>query len=429
MISKMLDLKFMEDANLKINILNFLFFLVGFSIPISYAVNSISMAVLFAYSFIFFNKKNYTSILEKGFVIHVLFVTYFLLQFLGVFYSANQEVGFSYVLKNIVFLMLPITFINLQNALSPRNLKLGVLGLFLSVLLILSSIYSKIITDMFSNKLDISALLYRFVRVNFVSKGFVQIHPPYFGLLVVFSIVFVLHIKISTHRIYNYFLKFIIVAFLLMALYGISSFMSVILLSVMFLGYVIYLISQGFFKQMMILFLTVILLVVIFIKFDGTALLLKSPGTSLLGRIEWSFVKGKGDTSRPDNWKSVYQVIKQHPLLGVGSDGGINQLQKYRPENSESFRDKHNAHNQYLETCLRHGLIGLMLYLVILGSLVKLAIKSKDIIFGSFIFIFVLASMTESFLVRQIGLTFFIFYALLFSTFYSFEFYKERNVK
>ena len=147
-------------------------------------------------------------------------------------------------------------------------------------------------------------------------------------------------------------------------------------------------------------------------------------GGSLINRIHWSFVKGKGDTSRPDNWKSVISVVKENLLFGVGTDGGLNQLQKERSEKTESYKNRHNAHNQYLEILLRYGIVGLALYLFIIYLLIRSAIKSKDKIFIWFLIVFLISSLTESYLQRQIGLIFFLFYALLFNTFYNFGFSK-----
>ncbi len=411
----------LKNKNQKIGFLNLLLAVVGFSIPFSFAFNSIAIGVLFLYSFIGFKKNKYTfSNLKNEFGIHVLFIIYFLIQFIGVFYSDDLNLGFKYIIQNSVFLILPITFINLSDVMDYKKLKYGLYGFVIAVLIILLSIHVNIFNKILSQHLDYNSLLFHFVRVNFVQEGFVQIHPPYFGLMVVFSLVVVLKTTFSRNTVFNGIIKFFLMGYLLLSLYGISAFIPIILVLLLLVIYLIYLIKEKKFKLLLSILLPVLLVVIIAGSIINAKSISKFPGESLLGRIEWSFIKGKGDTSRPENWKSVISVIKDHPLIGVGTDGGLTYLQVYRSKTSESYINKHNAHNQYLETQLRHGILGFIVLLMIFYSLILRAKKSRDSTFCAFIFIFMIASITESYLMRQIGLTFFIFYALLFSTFYNF---------
>lgn len=420
--------KYLKQTDKKIVTLNFIMFMVGLSIPISAAFNSISIGVLFLHSFVFFKKSNYNSLFKEGFHVHVLFLVYFLVQFLGVFYCDNLNIGLAYLIKNIVFLLLPIAFINLSTVLDLHKIKLAVCGLIVSVLLILISIYLNIFIQIFSDALSFKSLLTKFVRVDFVEQGFVIIHPPYFGILVVFALVSILNLSIIKNKIYQFVIKYGIAAFLIISLYGISSFMSVLLVFFLFFSYLIYIIIKGKTKIILTFLILIAVSITYIIKTDVIKTMKEYPGTSLIGRVQWSFINGKGDTSRPENWRSVALVVKDYLLFGIGSDGGIKHLQAHRKETSESFKNKHNAHNQYLETILRHGLLGLLVYLLMLYYIVLSAFKSKNFLFFSFIFIFMVSSITESYLVRQIGLTFFTFYALLYNTFYSFELFNKNDI-
>lgn len=409
------------NKNLDLKLLNLLFFIVGVSIPFSYAFNSISIFALFLYSFKWADRQNYLSLFKKGFYPPLLFVYFFIIQFIGIFYSDNLNIGISYVIQNIVFLILPITFVNILKILDGKKVKLAVTGLVVGLLTILLSIHINILQKIFSDEnLGIISLITYFVRVEFVQEGLVEIHPPYFGLLTVFSIVAVFKSDfLSKKNILNIFIKYIIILYLIISLYGISSFMAIILLIALFVIYTLLLFRKRKFKSILIIFTSILILSVFLININYRGILASFRGESLLGRVEWSFFQGKGDTSRPENWKSVAIVIKEKILVGVGSDGGINYLQKHRNTTSESFREKHNAHNQYLEVLLRHGIFGLSLYLIILYYLITTAIKSRDMVFCWFLFVFIISSITESYLVRQIGIIFFAFYALLFSMFYN----------
>jgi O-antigen ligase len=123
------------------------------------------------------------------------------------------------------------------------------------------------------------------------------------------------------------------------------------------------------------------------------------------------------DSVRQTNWRSVLNVISSQPILGVGADGGLEQLQMERSTLSEPYINKHNAHNDFLEIMLRYGIIGLLIYLTLLSKLFKNAWQKNSYIFKWFLIVFVISGLTETYLQRQIGLTFFSFFSLLLYTF------------
>lgn len=410
----------------KVLVLYALLFLVGFSIPFSYAINSICVGAFCLFSLFFLEKHTFKDFLKKGINIHFLFMLYFALQFVGVLYSEDMSRGFNYWVQNIVFLILPIAFKSISDVLSKKAIKASLYGLFVGVLVILLSIHVNIFNKIFTENLGLKSLLTKFVRVAFVSEGIVEIHPPYFGLMVVFCLIGVLLIKHSKVNLLNLGLKSLLTLYFLVSLYGISSFMSIVLIGLFLCCCLVYMLKKGDFKLLAIILISLTTVIVLVFKTNYRKITKLFPGESLIGRIEWSFFKEKGDTSRPENWKSVLSVVKDNAIFGIGSDGGLKYLQKYRSKNSESFRNKHNAHNQFLETLLRHGIIGLLVYLAILVLIFFSAFKSKNFIFIAFILVFVISSLTESYLVRQIGLIFFTFYSLLFCTFYNFEYSKNR---
>lgn len=409
-------------------ILNLLLFLVGFSVPFAQAFNSICIGLLFLYSFLWFNKIFYKKLFNGKFRTHLLFIIYFIIMLCGVFYSDDVNGGLNYLIKNIVFLILPIAFINLSETLNYRKIKLSIYGLVAGISLILLSIHTSIFIEIFSKNLELKSLFTDFVRVEFIEKGLVEIHPPYFGILVVFSIIAVLTFNFFKNGLLNKITQSLIVAYFLLSIYGISSFMAVVLLGIFFLIYILILIKKKKIKYLLLILLPFVFALILGLSLKENTLN-KFSGDTLIGRVVWSFYKGKGDTSRPENWKSVYMVVKDNLFIGVGSYGGLNHLQDNRDKKSESYKNEHNAHNQYLETLLRHGIFGLLIYLSIIYILSYNALKSKEILFWSFIIIFGIASITESYLVRQIGLAFFTFFALLFSTFYNFDHKKNRFEK
>jgi len=405
--------------------LEIILFITGLSIPFSYAFNSISIGILFVYSFIWFKERDYTSIFKNFFSLPLLFIIFYIIQIIGIIYSDNFDKGISNVEKSVVFLLMPITFINLSKIIDYQKVKISIYGLTIGVVVILLSAYINILIKVFTMNAGFESLITHFVRVQFVREALVQIHPPYFGLLVVFLMVPSMYINFSKKKIVNSICRNVIILFFLISIYSIASFMSFLLSIILIIVYVVLLFKKNKIKSFLVFFSIFILILIVLSNLDYKKY--KFNGESLSNRIEWSFLKDKGDTSRPENWKSVLLVVKNNLFIGIGSDGGINQLQKYRSKKSESYINRHNAHNQYLEVLLRYGIIGLSVYLLIVFQLIKNAMKSENKIFIWFVFVFMVSSLTESYLQRQIGLTFFLFYALLFNTYYTFNLNKNNN--
>lgn len=403
------------SKNIKVKILEILLFLVGFSIPFSKVFNSICLALLFLFSFLWANKKYYKNFISSSNSIFVLFLLFFLIQFFGVFYSENLNLALDNIKKSSVILILIISFYNIKEIIDYNKVTISILGLILGVFTILISAHTNILSKIFSEDLPMSSLITNFTRVDFVKEAIVEVHPPYLGMLIVFILVPVTKLFLFKKKIFNFICILFILSYLLLSLYEVSSLMSLFLLVVLIFLITILLLIKNKWKTLFSLFLVLTFLSNFFLSFIETKKVSEFGGGSLVNKIDWVFFKEKGDTSRPHNWKSVIKVFKKNIFFGVGNDGGILQLQSNRDKNSESYINKHNAHNQYLEIILRHGIVGSIIYIFLLMTIVVKSIRSNNIIFLWFIIVFLISSLTESYLQRQIGLVFFTFFSILFS--------------
>lgn len=76
----------------------------------------------------------------------------------------------------------------------------------------------------------------------------------------------------------------------------------------------------------------------------------------------------------------------------------------------------YNTHNQYLESLLQSGLIGLICFLFICYEMVRLAVKQKSSMLYALVLLLLAYSFSESVLETQYGLIIFIFFPLLFTS-------------
>lgn len=117
-------------------------------------------------------------------------------------------------------------------------------------------------------------------------------------------------------------------------------------------------------------------------------------------------------------WKSALELIMNHPLTGVGNGDIRDELVKiYEREGmSLSATERHNAHNQFLESWTGIGIPGLLSLLAMLALPLWAGIKNSDWLLAGFISLCTIAFMFESMLETIAGVSFFsVFYTLLVS--------------
>ncbi len=388
-------------------ILETLLFIVAFSIPISLAFTSISIAVLFIYSFAFFNVKTFMKSINRK-EAYLYYLLFFLIQVTSILYANKAGSALETVRQNTIFLVLPIAFINLKNVMDQRKYTAAYLGLFTSVLITI--LVSLVVLSY--NRLTSEMALSGFFRENFVKSGlYDQIHVPYLSILIVFTLICTVSFTFSQKKKLNNLLKIIAISVLFLSLILLSGIMSLALLAI----YIISLFLASKLSNQVKIGAGIIIIILTIFSFNylkNYKMIEHIRGAEHIAyRIQKMAVSN--DSVRQTNWNSVLKVISSQPILGVSADGGLDQLQRERNILSEPYINKHNAHNDILEITLRYGLVGLIIYLTLIFKLVKNAWQKKSYVFKWFLIVFVISGITESYLQRQIGLTFFTFFSLL----------------
>ncbi len=117
-------------------------------------------------------------------------------------------------------------------------------------------------------------------------------------------------------------------------------------------------------------------------------------------------------------WDSSWEIIKETPIIGVGTGDLSNQLDDiYRDKGYSKLLEKSlNSHNQFLETWAKNGLIGLISLL----SIFTFSFNWKSHIFPAiFTIVMVVNMMMESMLEIQSGIIFMAFFGSLLSVSFS----------
>ena len=123
----------------------------------------------------------------------------------------------------------------------------------------------------------------------------------------------------------------------------------------------------------------------------------------------------EGNSSRILVWKTSLELIKENPVIGVGTGDAKDKLiEKYQENNiSNALNLKLNSHNQYLQTWIATGILGfLILILCFLLSLIK-SFKEKNYLYLIFLIVIILNISVESMFERQAGVVFYAFFNVL----------------
>jgi O-antigen ligase len=114
-------------------------------------------------------------------------------------------------------------------------------------------------------------------------------------------------------------------------------------------------------------------------------------------------------------WSSATDLIKEKPLFGFGTGDVQDELEKHYVEHdyvSLTYwkNTRFNAHNQFMETALALGIIGLLVFVIGMIFGLKEAIRNKNKLYIVFVILFLGSCLTESMLERQNGIVFFAFF-------------------
>jgi len=388
---------------------NSLFTLIIVSLLISPALNSILIGLLTILSIVkLFISSHSSNFYSQKPIVYALYIYSFflLLHIVSLFYSKDIDEAISLIVVRVPLLLIPVIFfINL------KLVKIGIIFrlytysvVIIGLFTILNSLYSA-----YLNNITLETYFNYYVRYFYVSFMPYEMHPTYFGLYLTSSLVILCDFLNKGERVA---ITMVMILIILFNIYLISSqmttFSSLIILAFYSFKYLKRRLKNLQFKAFVLGALLIIGLVFINRMYfiDSLADNFNTENNAnIINRI--SHFLNHGDITREKNWSSALSVIKENYLFGVGIGDGVNEMQKFREQNTWIYTAELNAHNQYLEEFVHFGLVGLVSFIIGLIYLLYFSIgKSISVLLW---IILVFSMITESILNRQVGITFFSF--------------------
>jgi O-antigen ligase len=344
--------------------------------------------------------------------------------FLGLLHSDNMEVAFMDLQIKLSLFLVPLIY-PYQRFNSPAkttgHLKAYLAGIFVSILLCL------ILAMYHSITMEKGVLTFNPMHPNGVYNYFLGqmisflIHPSYFATYILFALAclwplrnsFFVNQRASLIAASILFVSFIIMIGLLQSRSGLLG------LAILMLGFLVHLTLKR--RRSWIVFMIIILgsgLLTFFSlknqKYQNNFELFES---ILTENTQNKLISEHADL-RLLIWRSALEVLKKNIWLGVGNGDIRDELHKIyeRDEILLAVEERHNAHNQFLETWLGNGVIGFLSLMAMLLIPLWIAFTKKDWLLLALLGICFAAFMFESMLETIAGVAFFsIFYTVLVS--------------
>jgi len=131
-----------------------------------------------------------------------------------------------------------------------------------------------------------------------------------------------------------------------------------------------------------------------------------------------------GTGSRIFVWKASVEVIKENLIFGVGTGDSRDKLMhKYLEKNMKTeYEFGLNSHNQFLNTAVSVGVLGLLALVLCFWIPFYRALKQRNLLVIGFVIVVAMNLLFESMFERQSGVIFYVFFnTILCSTFVSFK--------
>nr|WP_158231460.1 O-antigen ligase family protein [Gaetbulibacter sp. 4G1] len=238
----------------------------------------------------------------------------------------------------------------------------------------------------------------------------VDIHPTYLGLIINFSVWFVIKRK----SLYNNIIYYLFLLSFLPLLIMVSSKTSILVYSILLSFTIISSLKNIFFKGLAIIIISCSFLFLVNNFLIDRFLDKKVSEQETLEQHQIVKSLYENDLSaRAQLWKSNIESLKGFQILygnGTQSTNKERNLNYKKNNLTKAYEESYNAHNQFVETLYSYGLVGLILFLSHCIFVFKLTFIYKPLSSNSVIyFCLMLYFMTESILYRTIGIVLYAF--------------------
>jgi O-antigen ligase len=350
---------------------------------------------------------------------------FFVLQLTALFYTDHIQEGWKHVQIKSALLFIPLSFFCCTYLNAYRFSKLMAAYIYLLAAALSWCLIVSYVKYQF-NHADITIFFYH----QLVSS--LGHHAVIFSILVFVALIYLLQTAGEGNYVLNRTIHFILILYFIAGMLLLASKMVIAFMA----GYLLFYLFTTIKKNTNTRF-TIVIITFLGILFTSIIVLTKNPvsrrfNDMLHGNInviqQTSFSPGNyfnGVQFRLLQWRFVKEIVQENHawLLGVSPGDAQNLLnQKYitthmytgRPGTADQGFLGYNTHNQFLESLLQTGIVGLLCFLVICFEMIKMAARQKNNLLSATVILLIIYSFNESVFETQYGLVLFTFLPLFF---------------
>lgn len=359
---------------------------------------------------------------------HLLFCSlFFLLQLIYLPFAGDLHEGWKHVQVKSALLFIPLCFYCCP-FINKSRFRLLMNTYVFTVAIVLTWCLALAFTQYYFHHAPVTVFFYHQLVRD------LDHHPVHFSILVFAALIYLLQSARQGNYLLNRRVHFLLTAWLIAGVFLLSSKLVIVFLLAYLAVYGFNLLQQQFSTR------RAVAIVVMAVALCSSSLLFtQNPVSGRFNDIMHGDVRVITQTSFTPNdyfngiqfrllqWRFVKEILHEHSawLLGV-SPAKAQQLldQKYistnmyigtgRPGDATHGYLGYNTHNQFLESLLQTGLVGLLCFIGICAEMIGMAIRRKSKLLTALVTLLLAYTFGEAVLETQYGLVLFLFLPLFF---------------
>lgn len=402
------------DKKIHTEIFYYLLIIYSFSIPLWRNITPIVIILLYINWFFEMDFKNkFHRIIKKPqFYYFIAFTSFYLIHYLGFINTSNFEFAQFDAEIKMCFLLFPIllfsTNLDFINQKKLKNIFLAyIIGCFISFAI---SVINSLILYYKTNEI----MWFFYVYISYFY------HSSYISMYIVFAIGLICYLLIENKIRIKIFKIILILLAIIFSAYIILLSSKAGLISLIIsvcLIYIYLVIKRRKVLQYSLYFVLSISIIYLGINSIPKSINRLTPALEAVRAEKRDINMEDGTVQRIEIWKCSAELLKDNPVLGVGTGDVKDELFRKYDEKGMKFAKsfKLNSHNQYLQTSAALGIIGLISIIAMFLIPLIFAFRNKNFIYLFFLIIVGFSILVESMFENQAGVLFYTFFnSLLF---------------
>jgi len=388
------------------------------TLPLWDKLNTLVLWFFVASSIFLLKPKERLENIKQNSTVFFCFLALYLLFIVGWFFSIDEKDALRDIERTLTLLLIPL--ILLSHKREDFNLKkiytsFGI-GLFTAMVICWAVIIESILTN--ATPWVQAGYFFKWVYNGWNAVKPLEGHPSYFAVMLVIFIVGLIRIPDFINLRKNKLKFILLLAPFFLFLIETSSRIGVICLVIIIIATIF---KKFEIKRILYVIGLLAVLALLSVKFDYL-------GSKLTTIVD---TKGNITLDRYDRWGAIFSDFKERGNwifgLGTGDSQELYNITYSKNGFMIALKNQYNAHNQYLEFLVSNGLLGLLVYLIVLLIFLrKTKLRGEAL---SFFIIIILFSGSETIFGISKGVFIFSFFYSLFILWYSKQSIKPINDK